>query len=654
MHTTNKPKSGQPHQDPTIQFLAQVFHLRPEQLVATGQLLAPDSTGLEMSAVVRLQNQPEFWADAPWRLEPDQETLPVSFHVRDADIQPPGKGPWQLDMLRVEQRLPSGRWHKLVSFLPSDVPDVDQQGCSRSNFWVFGCQIPVQDLHAVERGDTVHLRAVFVGQFPHDDESSAFSIHLETYLAQHGLPHGRAAHTSGSRCWFHGDTHYHSAYTNDIKEFGGAIPEARKAGQAVGLDWLIITDHSCDLDEQDAGPGNQRRWDQLKADVDSPLISDDTFRCILGEEISLLGQKGKPLHLLAFGAMDEMIEGAFLPSESDDLQMELAKRAIELIIKVARGYAADVPEHLFGKIHPLDKVLEMLPAETLVFAAHPYDIASVPPARWGGVDLSQPRLTGYEFWNGRVRVSGHHTYNPFRRSSWKNPAELRLADAVRIARLRRLAQERWDPQLQRGIREWQDDEALPRWRPVFIGGSDAHGDFNYHAGWAWDYRNFEVDDNALGRARTVIHLPDHTGEAVPNTGEILAALKRGACVVTDGPLVECWLEQAGSVARPGDLLSVSGGSDLELQIVVHTTPEFGPAQKVDVITYFPDGPGPQSRRPVVNAGTSAILSLQGQRGYCRVEAQTTGPSGESFCCFTNPIWVRIPDGQPRQMRISFR
>jgi hypothetical protein len=479
-------------------------------------------------------------------------------------------------------------------------------------------------------------------------------IHLETLLARHGLPLGRAAHTAGPRRWFYGDPHYHSAYTNDIKEFGGAVPEARNAGKAIGLDWLVVTDHSCDLDEPAEagdGPGNQRRWDRLSEEVASPEMSDDTFRFILGEEIALLGKAGKPLHMLAFGAMSEMIEGAFLPLTSEDFQVDLARRAVELIIKVTCGYPADVPEQLFGTIHRFERVLEMLGKETLLFAAHPYDGASVPPARWGEAELSHPRLTGYEFWNGRIRVTGRHTYNPFRRPSWKDPERLQQADAARIARLKGRAQERWDPQLQRGTDEWRLGEPLPRWRPVFIGGSDAHGDFNYHVGWAWDYRRFEVDDDALGRVRTVVHLPEHTGTAVPETEPILAAIKKGACVVTDGPIVESWLEQEGKVARMGDALTIWSGGDPELNVVVHTTPELGPAPQVEVVTFFV---GSEPQRTAVQSGTTATVSMEGQRGYCRIEAQTTGPQGESFCCFTNPIWLRATDGKKRQLHITYR
>ena len=78
---------------------------------------------MPLSAEVPLnKNTPEFWADAPWRLEPDQDDLPLLFLVRDANIKKPAKGPWRLDMLKVEQRLPDGSWNSVLSLLPASLP----------------------------------------------------------------------------------------------------------------------------------------------------------------------------------------------------------------------------------------------------------------------------------------------------------------------------------------------------------------------------------------------------------------------------------------------------------------------------------------------------------------------------------------------------
>jgi hypothetical protein len=174
----------------TAHFFNRVFRVRRRRVQA------PDGAP-GMSGSITLRNKPEFWADAPWRLEPDQDELPVSFHVRDADIQPPGKGPWRLDMLRVEQRLADGSWHKLASLLPADVPDVDEQGFSRRDFWVHGTALPRREFHGVGPGSRVHLRVLFVGSFPPHRKSEQTEIHLETLLAEHPLPKSRAAREPG-------------------------------------------------------------------------------------------------------------------------------------------------------------------------------------------------------------------------------------------------------------------------------------------------------------------------------------------------------------------------------------------------------------------------------------------------------------------------
>jgi hypothetical protein len=642
----------------TYQFLADVFGASAEDF-ATAAMLPdpppdlPEGVIPKMSGVISLKNEPEFWADAPWRVEPDQAHIPVSFHVRDADIKPPGNGPWRLDMLRVEQSLNDGTWYKLASILPSSVPDVDDQGMSTRSFWVHGTQIPLAALQEIDPGDTAHLRAVFSGSFPPHEKAEEVEIHLEVLLGEQALPLSRAAGGAGARHWFYGDTHYHSAYTNDVKEFGGAIAEARRAGRAIGLDWLVITDHSCDLDEVDPGHGHDTRWDRLKAELSEPGISDGRFRFILGEEISLYGQDEEPVHMLAIGALDQMVEGGFLPNDGGGFKAELAKKALTRILQASVGYPSGIPERLFGQIHSLDDVLDMLPENTLTFAAHPYDVAQIPPAKWSEAALAHPKLTGHEFWNGRWRSSAGLTFHPFSRAAWANQDKAAKKDRARIRELKRQAKEGWDPHLQAGVEEWLAGEELPARRPVFIAGSDAHCDFNYHVGMAWDYRKLDTNDNALGRVRTIAYVPDHGADTVPEVDTILAALKKGACVVTDGPIIEFWVEQNDTLATMGEVLEVSGLGPVELKIVPHTTPEFGQVEQVEIVTYFAGQRKKDPRRTTLEAGTSTEVRLDGLQGYVRVECQTTGARDEGFCCFSNPIWVKATDGKKRRMLLSF-
>jgi len=645
--------------DQISDFFAEIYGTTQEKFEALGKLpeLPPEITSLEdfkMPGVMAPVNQPEFWADAPWRLELDQTEIPITFYVRDANVDSPGYSPWRLDSLRIEQRLKDEKWHKLRTFLPANLTNVDEQGHIKPNFWVFSSSIPLSELRDIKMGDRIHLRVIFEGSVQPYEKISLITRHLEITLSQYALPQGRAAHQSGPRRWFYGDTHYHSAYTNDIKEFGAPLPETRTAGLSIGLDWLVVTDHSCDLVLKDEEGSGLSRWDRLKADISSPKLSDERFRFILGEEITLVGHDEKYVHMLAMGGMQDVIQGAFLPDDSSSLAIDLWINAIKKIIRFGKGYSPDLIQSLFGKLHSFNEVLDMLPGNTLTFAAHPYGVAQVPPSKWDEGDLAHPRLTGHEFWNARNRRSAKQTDNPFARKGWTDPDTLKHRDDARITKLLRLVNEKWEPHLIRGVEEWAPGSMLPARRPVFIGGSDAHGDFNYHAGMAWDYSKADmVDDNGLGRVRTAISLPYHQVAPVPDVDEILAALKKGSCVVTDGPILELFLEHKGQIAHMGETLLVSGDGEPEMKIVAHSTPEFGPVTQVEVVTYFNGQKSKNSSILILEQGKLAVIQLAGVQGYCRLQTQTIGMDGERFCCFTNPIWLRITDHSIKSLHTYF-
>jgi hypothetical protein len=229
-----------------------------------------------------------------------------------------------------------------------------------------------------------------------------------------------------------------------------------------------------------------------------------------------------------------------------------------------------------------------------------------------------------------------------------------MRDEKRITKLLQLVSGKWEPHLMRGVSEWTSSSPLPPRRPVFVGGSDAHGDFNYHSGMAWDYSKVDmVDDNALGRVRTAIFLPEHPSASVPGVNEILSALKKGSCVVTDGPILEFHLQHKGQVAYMGDVLLISGEGEPEMKITSHSSPEFGPVKLVEIATYFKGQKPKNSSLLTLEQGKQATIQLAGTQGYCRLQAQTVGMDGERFCCFTNPIWIRVTDGKTKALQVSF-
>lgn len=634
-------------QTQTIKFLEGIFGTRaPGQKVRRKYLSAEPPVG---------KNQPEFWADAPWRIEPDWDQIPLLFLVRDTNITSPAKGPWRLDMLKIEQRAPDDSWNSILTFLPTDLPKVDGQGHFQLRTWTHSIKIPLSGLQEVVRGNSIHLRVVFHGSyFPHE-QPSRIDVYLKTFLAKHALPQSRATNPNQPRQWFYGDTHYHSVYTNDIKEIGNPLPESCEAAHAIGLDWLVITDHSCDLDDVDPDVSPQKRWDRLKADISTPEISNDRFRCILGEEITLTSKEENYVHMLAFGGMNEMVEGAFLPDKGGfmtEIFQESLKKWLEKVAKNG-GYSDKETQRLFGTIHPFEDVMALLPEETLTFAAHPFQTAQPPPpGKWDTENLYNPRLTGFEFWNGRTRCSTLLTLNPFETSDWENPEEQIKSDQDRIKKLQNWAEGKWDPALRRGLANWIAEDELPSLRPVFLAGTDAHGSFNYSVGLSWDYRRrLIVDDNALGKVRTAVYLQDQFTDVMPSEQKILAGIRKGSCVVTDGPIIEFSLAHNEKIAHMGDVLTVSDSEDIQVNILSFSTLEFGPVEQVELVTCFRHYRKPNKTN--IRKGDVEIILLDGQQGYCRLFAQTVGPDGQLFCCFTNPIWLRITDGQEHKLTVRY-
>jgi hypothetical protein len=634
-------------QSRTVKFLADFFGARPPGYRTHG-------FGLSAEVPVK-QNQPEFWADAPWRIEPDQNEIPLLFLVRDTNIKEPAKGPWRLNQLKVDQKLRNGSWECLLTLLPNQLPRVDNQGTFQRRTWSHSLSIPLSVLNEAARGETVRLRVVFDGSYHPYSKPAPVEIHLEIFVAKDALPLSRAARIDQPRQWFYGDTHYHSAYTNDIKEIGNPVPETCVAARAVGLDWLVITDHSCDLDDVDPDVSPEQRWDRLKAELIDPQVSNAQFRCILGEEINLLGKGENFIHLLAIGGMDRMIEGAFLPDEGGFMTEVFQESIKSWLKKVAKsgGYSDKEAQRMFGTVHPFERVIAMLPEETLLFAAHPFQMAQPPPpGKWNSEDLVHPRLTGFEFWNARTRRSARMTLDPYASDDWGDPQKLIKNDQGRIRKVKAWADGAWDLVLRKGLQNWRTADALPALRPVFLAGTDAHGSFNYSIGLSWDYRRrLIVDDDALGKVRTVVYLSDEYTNIIPPEAELLSAIRKGSCVVTDGPILAFTLAQHGTSAHMGEVLTVAGDEDILMNIQAFSTPELGPVDQVELVTCF--RPGRKPDKTIIKRGERVTLDLAGNQGYCRLFAQSEGPDGQLFCCFTNPTWVRIPDGYANHLVASF-
>ena len=162
------------------EFLEGFFGMKP--------VTPPSDLMIEAHTTLTGRNQPEFHADAPWRLEAGLDTIPLLFLVREANLRPPAIGPWRMQGLQIEQVLPDGNWHTLRRYTASELPDIAPDGIIQTDFWAFRTRIPVAQLANIDlerRGETVRLCIVFEGEFPPDVPGiHTVYRHLEIYLAR--------------------------------------------------------------------------------------------------------------------------------------------------------------------------------------------------------------------------------------------------------------------------------------------------------------------------------------------------------------------------------------------------------------------------------------------------------------------------------------
>ncbi len=580
---------------------------------------------------------PEYWADAPWRLEPGEKEIPLTFIARDAEGE-------HIHKILVYQ---------LTDANPALLSEVEGPGKIREKYWSYSplLRIPlppdfIADPGWPSAGKQLRLKVEFI-----KGRKTLYEQHLLIFVARESLP------LRNSPQWYYGDTHYHSNYTNDIKEFGNPLPDTREAARCIGLEWMIVTDHSVDL--QDSNPywegyPPDSRWSDLGEEVRER--ADRQFTLLRGEEVSVQGKSGRgndTLHLLVFGErLENFIPGAFMNS-----------KFLQGVLKVGTGLGINTEhfDYLFGKIHALGEVLtgknnrreavgelfgrSVEAQQALAFAAHPTYDAQGPYGTWEDEDLERP-IHGMEAWNTRNRLKSRSEANPF--GSWEHNKEARAKEDAGIAK--------WDEMLRRRV-ERED----PRF--VLLAGSDAHGSFNYGVTIGFnfnlqrlDFDPYHAEDNCLGKVRTALFLPQRGQNDVsaPSATEIFSAIRQGCCVVTDGPILNFTAHFNGREAKMGEIMDqLRGDGALEVNIQAHSTAEFGEVEQVKVFYYFKGMNSTEMAAVNFRNGNRHIVAenLPPGPGYLRLETETHNDQ-EPFRCATNPIWIRFSEAGNRSLRVK--
>ena len=185
----------------------------------------------------------------------------------------------------------------------------------------------------------------------------------------------------GEKGWIWGDMHCHSSYTEDQAEFG-APPECYQAmARAMGISFCALTEHSYDMDDtENSWTENDPmllKWTKFRQSIQDLNTNSRDFLIIPGEEVSVDNGFGRTVH------MSVLNDPNFHIGSGDGMEHSLGR-------ETENHYA---------------KVLDLVPENSLAFAAHPFNNPSwlhrliIHRGMWNPWD-AHPLLNGFQILNG--------------------------------------------------------------------------------------------------------------------------------------------------------------------------------------------------------------------------------------------------------------
>ena len=587
----------------------------------------------------------DFIMDAPWRVSDAQTPIPLTVVLKDCDEDDIRELHW----IRCRDISAGGSIVWEHDFGDERIGD----DASEANYWTWITTVtenhpglpdgtlltPANLGHAA--GDVIEL---LVEIYYRDD----WFNYTETRTLRVGVGGGAWPWPPG---WYGGDTHYHTMYTNNIAEWGAPLPAVALSAEAMGLHWLTVTDHSCDLDETGDGLWSYATgaWEYT---LQTPAGIQSFTRDAQAGGSSWSGQ-GADVDAFASAAcrLYRGVEINFASVDPDSWQRTLHCLCYnpDYIHSPLCGAIGERP------VTPdLPTGLAQLAPTGFAYAAHPLnDLGgewggvnwTVNGAVWGDADLAaalaQPGFRGLEIFNTRQTL-----YSPDASDPWDDfdaGSPYTGEDAYPGEFLTGIAL--WDALLAAGL-----GEDPPR--KLFIaGGSDAHGDFNYAS--FLDLDDYATD-NAMGKVQTVVPVPGPyaPGDLPPMT-DLLAAFRDGRGSVSDGLFLAIGIDLDGDgdsddVEDIAQGQSFEFGSDEVFSLLLRwaSLPEFGPVSEVRLHLGTAAGLSSlASWTPEVSGqgygGQTQFALADLPAGWTYVRAECLGEDGAyGRRAFTNPIWLR--------------
>ncbi len=348
--------------------------------------------------------------------------------------------------------------------------------------------------------------------------------------------------------WFRGDVHYHGMYTQNDSEVGFPLDATKYMAKVCGLDWITLTDHSCDYDNY--GQGMYENWQKLGNEVSYLNAEDDSFIFIRGIEMTVKNSESDQVHALTYPSPSNPLSMPYFGDGDGDLygtDVNIDMLSDSLVLYDAFSYAA----HPFSEGDELSFIVDGsvwnlshpdFPENGVAYPSggtvncndlgQTSDILSTEPNK-----LLKNNIVGGEGWNmfNNLTVASNEddAWNVFNDDTDEFtllPVESVEHHLTRFAQNRDVTKFIW----QKGLEAINSNPDSQNWKFFMSAGSDAHGSYNYSTTDYFMNVTGTVNDNAIGKISTLAYCPNGMGE---NGENILFAMKNGHTILSSGPIV---------------------------------------------------------------------------------------------------------------------